>query len=74
MSVMSTLDLFVNRPAELGITKRCANCGSTHEPDGTQITTVVIDWRTDVMCSRCIANFDWSQWIFDPILNVYVRR
>ena len=74
MSVMSELDLFVNRPGELGVTKRCCNCGTTEEPDGTPITTIVHDWRTNVMCSRCVANFDWSDWQFDPILNVYYRK
>lgn len=74
MSVMSQLNLEISRPGEIGITKRCANCGTAENPDRAPITTIVIDWRTDLMCDPCVTSFDWSQWEFDPILNVYRRR
>jgi hypothetical protein len=37
----------------------CENCG-THggQPDWS----VVIDWRTDYLCPKCVASFDWSDW------------
>lgn len=74
MSVMSELDLFVNHPGELGVVKRCTNCGRTEAQTETPITTVVADWRIDVMCDGCVATFDWSDWTFDPLLNVYRRK
>jgi hypothetical protein len=63
MSQMSELDL-VRRE------ERCGNCGSRNRP----ASTVVIDWRTELMCDRCVATFDWSDWEFDPVLNAYFRR
>jgi len=33
--------------------------------------TTVTDWRTDYLCDRCVASFDWSGWTFDPIANTY---
>lgn len=74
MSTMSELDLVLNRPAEAGVTKRCVNCGQTEEQRQAPITTIVVDWRVDVMCDACVASFDWSDWTFDPVLNVYRRR
>ena len=48
---------------------RCGNCGTSENA-----VTVVIDWRTDLLCDRCIARFDWSNYAFDPILNTYTHR
>ena len=45
---------------------RCGNCGTSEN-----VVTVVIDWRTEVLCDRCVARFDWSDWTFDPVLNTY---
>ncbi len=68
MSVMSNLALLRSeRP-------RCACCGTTGTLTGTPPTTIVIDWRIELMCDSCISRFDWSDWIFDPILNLYLRK
>jgi hypothetical protein len=46
----------------------CGRCGTRRQP-----TTVVIDWRTELVCDACVARFDWSEWNFDPILNTYTH-
>jgi hypothetical protein len=69
MSVMSQLSL-----ARHDKSTRCANCGQTEEKSSRPVTTIVVDWRTDLMCDTCIAGFDWSDWDFDPILNLYTRK
>lgn len=69
MSVMSELDL-LRRYDDT----RCSGCGCTEEKTGVPVVTVVIDWRIELMCDPCIAKFDWSDWIFDPILNLYTRK
>lgn len=74
MSVMSQFDLDVNHPGDIGIIKRCANCGRTEQKIGQPITTIVIDWRTDLLCDGCVARFTWKDWDFDPVLNIYWRR
>jgi hypothetical protein len=62
MSTMSQLSLAKE-------TERCANCGTKERP----APTVVIGWRIDLLCDECVARFDWSDWQFDPVLNVYWR-
>ena len=42
---------------------RCANCGITDPP----ATTLVNDWRTDLLRDECIASYSWSDRQFDPI-------
>jgi hypothetical protein len=66
---MSTLDVARTHPGT-----RCANCGCTEEKSGVPVTTIVADWRTEMLCDHCVASHDWSDWQFDPILNVYYRR
>lgn len=61
VSTMSQLDLIRH-------SERCGNCGRNSQP-----TTVVIDFRPELMCDQCVARFDWSDWNFDPILNTYSR-
>ena len=68
MSVMSGLDL------ELCMRPRCANCGQSEEISGIPVTTIISDIRTELICDRCVARFDWSDWNFDPVLNVYWRK
>lgn len=68
MSVMSQLDL-LRRDDDT----RCGCCGQTEEKSGVPATTIVIDFRAELMCDRCVANHDWSDWTFDPILNLYVH-
>jgi alpha-glucosidase (family GH31 glycosyl hydrolase) len=53
---------------------RCGGCGQTEQESKIPVTTVVIDWRTELLCDTCIANHDWRDWIFDPVLNLYSRR
>ena len=72
MSVMSELDLV--RSGNARGFRRCANCGRTEEDSGKPITTIVIDWRTELLCDGCIARYDWSDWTFDPVLNIYRHR
>ena len=62
MSVMSQLDLQLRE-------HRCGNCGSTQNP----ADTVVIDPTPRLLCDYCVATFDWSDWYFDPVWNVYSR-
>jgi len=66
MGVMERLDL-IKREA------RCSNCGGAGTA-GSPPVTIAIDWRTDLLCSACVASFDWSGWTFDPALNVYWRN
>jgi hypothetical protein len=61
MSTMSELDLMRKE-------SQCAVCGTADNAD-----TLVIDWRTDLMCSPCISRYDWAGWNFDPILNIYMK-
>lgn len=69
MSVMSALDQL-----RTDASTRCANCGRSEEESGVPVTTVVIDWRIDLLCDDCVGRFDWLiHWNFDPILNVYTR-
>jgi hypothetical protein len=63
VSVMSELDLVKQG-------RRCGGCGTTNVP----AETIVIDWRPELLCERCVANHDWSDWTFDPVLNVYRRK
>jgi hypothetical protein len=72
MSVMSQLDL-LRQPEEPWLSPRCGCCGTTEAKSGVPITTVVVDFRTELMCDKCVARHDWSDWIFDPILNLYVH-
>jgi hypothetical protein len=67
MSVMSRLSL--TRQEE-----RCGNCGQTEEKSGIPTTTIAIDRSASLLCDECVASFDWSDWIFDPVLNVYLRK
>ena len=69
MSVMSQLDLLRSDSHT-----RCANCGCTEEESGTPVTTIVADWRTELMCDTCVRRYDWSDWTFDPVLNIYTRN
>lgn len=69
MSVMAQLDL-----ARTHRSTRCANCGRTEEQSGVPVTTIVADWRIDLLCDTCVRNHDWSDWTFDPVLNVYYAR
>jgi hypothetical protein len=62
MSVMSQLSLAKE-------TERCGNCGTKERP----ALTVAIDWRVTLLCDECVAIFDWSDWQFDPVRNVYWR-
>ena len=48
----------------------CDNCGR-HQGDRHD-WSVVIDWRTDYLCPKCIASFDWSDW--DHEGNVYTHK
>jgi hypothetical protein len=45
----------------------CANCGRTEEQAGCTIRTRVIDWRTDYLCAKCVASYDWSDWDYDGV-------
>jgi hypothetical protein len=40
--------------------ERCANCGNTETGDNP-VRTTVIDWRTDKLCDKCVASFEWSE-------------
>lgn len=62
MSRMADLDL-VRRES------RCAVCGTANGA-----VTLVIDWRTDLMCDPCVSRYDWQDWTFDPILNIYRHK
>ncbi len=66
MSVMSQLSL-------LRSDTRCGCCGRTEEESRIPTATVVIDWHAELMCDACVARHDWSDWTFDPILNLYVH-
>lgn len=63
MSLMSELNLVKQE-------ERCGRCGTRNRP----ADTIVIDWRTERLCDRCVARFDWRGWEFDPVLNAYFRR
>lgn len=67
MSVMSQLDLVrITDP-------RCGNCGQQESQSGIPVTTIVVDWRAEMLCDRCVASHDWQDWNFDPITNIYTR-
>lgn len=70
MSVMSELDV-LRRYNDT----RCGGCGQSEEKSGIPATTIVIDFRAELLCDTCVANHDWpeSEWTFDPILNLYVH-
>lgn len=68
MSVMSELDV-LRRYNDT----RCGGCGQSEEKSGIPATTIVIDFRAELMCDTCVANHNWSDWTFDPILNLYVH-
>lgn len=69
MSVMSELVMLRTET-----NARCANCGTTGTLAGIPVTTLVVDWRTELLCDSCVTRFDWSDWTFDPILNIYVHN
>jgi hypothetical protein len=68
MSVMSQLDQLRSYDDT-----RCGGCGQTEEASGVPVTTIVIDFRAELMCDACVAGHDWSDWTFDPILNLYMH-
>ncbi len=55
-------------PETVSRNERCGNCGRLNRP-----TTVVLDFSPVLVCDDCIASFDWSGWIFDPVLNSYTH-
>lgn len=69
MSMTSEIDLLRRYDDE-----RCSNCGQTEKRSGVPATTIVLDWRgPELVCDTCVANHDWSDWTFEPILNLYTR-
>ena len=41
--------------------RRCGNCGTT--VPGAR--TLVVDWREDYLCDKCVDSFDWSDWTYN---------
>lgn len=57
---------------------RCGFCGmqSREGEDGestARIVTTAIDWRVELICDDCVESHDWTDWVFDPVLNTYTR-
>lgn len=43
------------------LARRCANCGTVQQP----LVTVVMDWRTDMLCQSCTDSYDWPPAIWE---------